>query len=96
MRNEVLREGLMIWDNNELHRSAFVIHIAIADYLHFRTAVEVPASWEYSPSPIATDIEEDCYLSHVMHQFEVSEVLHAGNILHRYRMYLRSKGLDDY
>jgi hypothetical protein len=74
-------------------------HFDIAECL-YRNGAQVPAAWEYRPSPmmsVGDPLEEDAsffaeQVELMMHQGQVSNLIHAGNVLARYCHLLEMEG----
>lgn len=72
----------------------------VAEVIHFRTGLDVPAGLGYSPSVIATDVDTDSYPDNcVLEIFESGiatpeDLVFAAKCLDRYLDWLRAAGLD--
>jgi hypothetical protein len=82
--------------------SALSAHFDIAECL-YRNGAQVPEAWEFRPSPMLNVGDpldpEDCsyfaeQIEHMMREGQVSNLIHAGNVLARYVHLLKLAGKD--
>jgi hypothetical protein len=99
--NPVLREVIYGggWDEGDPWGSAMMSAFAIADHLQFGFGW-TPADWEFTPGMGGP--ERDCYcyqsimlaLEGLSYQETSNALVHAGNVLLKYRGLLKSMGRD--
>ena len=67
----------------------------ISAYLTFETDLECPDDWEYRPSPLGSDNDEDDYTYQIIKsEFSPDDVLSFGCVLFRYSRALERAGLS--
>ncbi len=89
------------FDEYDSWGSALSAHFDIAECL-YRNGAEVPAAWEFRPSPflnVGDPLGEECsyfaeQIEFMMTQGQMSNLVHAGNVLMRYCHLLKLAGKD--
>jgi hypothetical protein len=101
-RNPVLEAFRDFFDGGDPWGSTLSAHFDIAECL-YRHGVEVPAEWEYRPSPMIEvgefpeDDDASLFYSEIevlLVQGHVTNLIHAGNVLARYAAQLKLAGYD--
>lgn len=69
------------WDSGDPYGSAMSLWFDAAEYLYFELGVEPPASWEFSPSPIQTEVEEDNHF--IGMEYDASQIIAIGDACER-------------
>lgn len=67
----------------------------LCDYLHFLRRTDVPDEWQYRPSPLGCDIDEndmEQYLN--WEEYTTAQLIDMGNFLCRYTNFLKRAGKD--
>lgn len=99
-RNPVLESMRDDFDGGDPWGSVMTAWFDIAECL-YRNGADIPADWEYRPSPLmnvgerpeeASMFYEECDL--LMREGHYSNLIHAGNVLVRYAAQLKLAGFD--
>lgn len=66
---------------------------AICDAMTFDRDMEVPAEWDFRPSPLGKSTDDE-WKDEILVGLSDNQLAYVGNVLHRYTEHLRKAGKD--
>ena len=97
-RNPILETMRDTFDGSDAWGSVAAWHFAIADVISEIDPDQVPEEWQYRQSPFGVDTEAYEYDQIIETMRDegatLDDLIHAGNVLHRYAIQLKLAGLD--
>lgn len=82
----------MHWDTSDPYGSAMALWFDCAEFLTFEMGEDVPARWEFRPSPIQTEIEPENQLIDL--DLSADDIIAIGDVCQAVSEACKRKGLD--
>lgn len=89
---DIKHEFSLMHDPHDPWGSCMNWWFAVADSLHFTHGHDVPAHWEFRPSPIQTETEPDSCEAEFCNDADPDDLERFGNLLCRYADLLTRNG----
>lgn len=91
---ETLKETFGVAQGPDLWAETKHWWFVIADEIYWNRDFEVPEEWQFEPSPLGPQNEEDDFVTHVVQEASDEDLMDFGALIHRYARLLDYMGLS--